>query len=413
MNYYDKYLKYKEKYINLTKLYKDIQSSNSNIFLQLRGGQNKYKVNDVVEIIGHDGYAQITEVLRDGLSYNLKEINQPKTIIRDIAEQQIKDFKIENPANKVIKGPKNPNIQQTNYPDLNLTDWNFITVYGNFKNVSTKFTIYEHKFNNDKSKPNLVVMSGFSENSVRESGYVILDKLPVLSKKYRAVYIINLSPFKAAQNNACDVRDIYTLSEDEKKEFVAKSAVDKKQFLQANEERIKAICREKSKTDPEHRAKKNANEIQMYKDASATINELISKLTLENVHLLGECAGGGLAIYTVNQHSRYTALFLAVPSSPLNIFDISDAVLQRVKFRFHWNINDEVQYDWHKEEIDNKNSFDEKNIYDNTMKHKIKSGLKIDYVSFMFSQDLKTTIENNRSPAHEIHRKFIDFIVNE
>ena len=50
MNYYDKYLKYKEKYINLTELYKDIQSSNSNIFLQLRGGQNKYKVNDVVEI---------------------------------------------------------------------------------------------------------------------------------------------------------------------------------------------------------------------------------------------------------------------------------------------------------------------------------------------------------------------------
>ena len=37
----------------------------------------------------------------------------------------------------------------------------------------------------------------------------------------------------------------------------------------------------------------------------------------------------------------------------------------------------------------------------------------IDYVSFMFSQDPLTTEANNRSPAHEIHRKFIDFIVNE
>jgi len=381
----EKYHKYKQKY------------------LILKGGQNKYRVGDIVEIKGRDIYAQITEVLVDGLSYNLKEIIPPYTIIRSIAEQEIKDFKIENPANKNIVDEKQK------YPPLNLSDWNFITVHGNFKGILTKFTIYEHRFNNDKSKPNLVVMSGFSENSVRESGYVILDKLPVLSKKYRAVYIINLSPFKAAQNNACDVRDAYILNQltpSEKETFEKLSEQQKKEFL-------KERCREKSKTDPEHRAKKNANEIQMYKDASATINELITKLELENVHLLGECAGGGLAIYTVNKHPRYTSLFLAVPSSPLNIFDISDAVLQRVKFRFHWNINDEVQYDWHKEEIDNKNSFDEKNIYDNTMKHKMKSGLKIDYVSFMFSQDLKTTIENNRSPAHEIHRKFIDFIVNE
>jgi hypothetical protein len=128
----EKYHKYKQKY------------------LILKGGKNKYKVGDVVEIIGSNSRAKITEVLEEGLSYNLKEIIPPYTIIRSIAEQEIKDFRIENPANKVIKGPKNSNIQQTNYPDLDLTDWNFITVCGDFKTVSTEFTIYEHKFNNDK-----------------------------------------------------------------------------------------------------------------------------------------------------------------------------------------------------------------------------------------------------------------------
>jgi len=393
MNYYQKYLKYRQKY------------------LLLKGGKNKYKVGDVVYIKGRNSRAKITEVLVEGLSYNLKEIIEPYIIIRSIAEQEIENFRIESPANKILEGPKNTITKpETKYPDLNLTDWNFITVYGNFKGVSTKFTIYELKFNNDKSKPNLVVMSGFSLNSVRESGYVIKDKLPVLSKKYRAVYIKNLSPFKAAQNDACDVRDAYILNQlepSEKETFQKLNEQQKNEFL-------KERCREKSKTDPEHRAKKNANEIQMYKDASATINELITKLELENVHLLGECAGGGLAIYTVNQHPRYTSLFLSVPSSPLNIGDISDAVLQRVKFRFHWNINDEVQYDWHKEEMENKNSSDEKNVYDNAMKNIMNTKqFPIDYVSFMFSQDPLTTIHNNRAPAHEIHRKFIDYIVNE
>ena len=389
MEYKQKYLKYKQKY------------------LQLIGGQNKFRVGDIVEGNEFNGQARIEEVLNDGLSYNLKGLKSPYTIHRNIAEQDLKDYKIENPVDKKIIDEKKI------YPPLDLSDWNFITVYGIFRTISTKFTIYEYKFNDDRRKPNLVVMSGFSANSVRESGYVILDKLPVLSRKYRAVYIINLSPFKTPQNDACDIRDVYILTPTEKAEFDAiKSAADKKEFLSRKE--FKDRCRQRSKEDPRHREMKNADEIQVYKDASVTINELITKLGIENVHLLGECAGGGLSIYTVNKNPRYTGLFLAVPSSPLNIRDLSDAVLERVKFRFSWNINDEYQYDWHKEEMENKNSSDEKNIYDNAMKNIMKKKpFQIDYVSFMLSQDPLTTEANNRNPAHEIHRKFIDFIVNE
>ena len=392
MEYKQKYLKYKHKY------------------LELKGGQNKYIVGNIVEGNDFNSKARIEEVLGEGLSYNLKDINPPYIIRRNIAEQDLKDFKIENPKDKNIIDDKKK------YPPLDLSDWDFITISGNFRGILTPFTIYRHKFNDDRTRPNLVVMSGFSANSVRESGYVIKDKLPVLSKKYSSVYIINLSPFKKPQNDACDVRDAYILSlltQSQKDTFDAiNTAEEKKAFL--NRPEFKEICRQKSKEDPMHREKKNCEEIQVYKDASVTINELLSKLRLENVHLLGECAGGGLSIYTVNQSSIYTGLFLAVPSSPLNIRVLSDEVLKRVKFRFSWNINDEVQYDWHKEEMDNKNSFDEKNIYDAAMKNIMKTKqFPIDYVSFMFSQDPLTTKANNRSPAHEIHRKFIDFIVNE
>jgi hypothetical protein len=48
------------------------------------------------------------------------------------------------------------------------------------------------------------------------------------------------------------------------------------------------------------------------------------------------------------------------------------------------------------------------------MKKKMEENkFSIDYVSFVFSQDLLTTKENNREPTHEIHRKFIDYIANE
>jgi hypothetical protein len=49
----------------------------------------------------------------------------------------------------------------------------------------------------------------------------------------------------------------------------------------------------------------------------------------------------------------------------------------------------------------------------NQMKKFITVNPHIDYVSFMFSQDPRTTTANNRNPAHEIHRKFIDFFCSE
>ena len=164
----------------------------------------------------------------------------------------------------------------------------------------------------------------------------------------------------------------------------------------------------------EHRKAKNEAEIQMYEDAGRTVNKLITQLGLNNVHILGECAGGGVAISLVKQDSsRYPALYLSVPARPDNVSSLSPEVLQRVKFRFQWNRGDPTEYNWHKEERVGETSTNEKEVYDKMMNSFKESNSKIDYISYLYEQDPKTTPKNNRVPEHEIHRLFIDQICSE
>jgi len=47
------------------------------------------------------------------------------------------------------------------------------------------------------------------------------------------------------------------------------------------------------------------------------------------------------------------------------------------------------------------------------MSNFIKSNPGIDYKSYLYEQDPRTTPMNNRVPEHEIHRSFIDQICSE
>jgi hypothetical protein len=260
---------------------------------------------------------------------------------------------------KIIKGIP---IDLKKYPQytplsdsLNLEGWNFITLDG--------FTIYEKKSENqDESRPNLFVMSGFSVNSVRESGIVIVDKIDLLLSKFRAVYILNLSPFKKPQNTACDIRDAYCTTNVDLLDIQAKFGKESDEY--------RAKVRE---LGLEHRVAKNAAEIQMYEKAGVTVNQLITQLGLNNVHILGECAGGGVAISLVKQEPRYKALYLSVPARPDNVSSLPPEVLQRVKFRFQWNRGDPTEYNWHKEEQVGETSTNEKEVYHLMMGNFIKS----------------------------------------
>jgi hypothetical protein len=291
-----------------------------------------------------------------------------------------------------IDGNKYPELAGQISDSLNLEGWNFINLDG--------FTIYEKKSENqDESRPNLFVMSGFSLNSVRESGIVIVDKIDLLLSKFRAVYIINLTPFKTPQNTACEIRNAYSTTN------VELLAIQGKDGKESAEYRAKV-----RELGLEHRKSKNAAEIQMYENAGVTVNQLITKLGLQNVHILGECAGGGVAIALVKQDlSRYKALYLSVPARPDNVSSLPPEVLQKVKFRFQWNRGDPTENDWHKEERVGETSTNEKEVYDQMMSNF--SG--IDYKSYLYDQDPGTTPRNNRVPAHEIHRSFIDQICSE
>jgi hypothetical protein len=278
-----------------------------------------------------------------------------------------------------------------------LEGWNFITLDG--------FTIYEKKSENqDESRPNLFVMSGFSVNSVRESGIVIVDKIDLLLSKFRAVYILNLSPLKKLQNEACAVGDAYCTTNVELLDIQGKFGKESDEY--------RAKVRE---LGLEYRIAKNVSVIQMYEDAGRTVNQLITQLGLQNVHILGECAGGGLAISLVKQQptTRYTALYLSVPARADNVYSLPSEVLQRLKFRFQWNKGDPTQYEWHREERVGETSTNEKEVYDQMMGNFIKSNPDIDYKSYLYDQDPKTTPRNNRVPEHEIHRSFIDQICSE
>jgi hypothetical protein len=296
-----------------------------------------------------------------------------------------------------IDGKKYPELAGQISQPLNLEGWNFITLDG--------FTIYEKKSENqDESRPNLFVMSGFSVNSVRESGIVIVDKIDLLLSKFRAVYILNLSPFKKPQNTACDIRDAYCTTNVDLLDIQAKFGKESDEY--------RAKVRE---LGLEHRVAKNTAEIQMYEKAGVTVNQLITQLGLNNVHILGECAGGGVAISLIKQQptTRYPALYLSVPARPDNVSSLPPEVLQRVKFRFQWNKRDPTEYNWHKEEKIGETSTNEKEVYDQMMGNFIKSNPDINYQSYLYDQDSGTTPMNNRVPEHEIHRSFIDQICSE
>ena len=289
-------------------------------------------------------------------------------------------------SQQVIKDPftAETKIRSDGRPEPNFMGWNLISI--------REFFIYENLFE-ESEKPNLFVMSGFSIDSVCECAPIIIDKLDVLRTKYRAVYIINLSPFKGQQGDACKIRDVFV---NHTLETLAKGSPEYLAY-------VKSV---------ENRERRNAAEITLNGEIAATIHSLITTLGLINVHLLGKCAGGGVAISLVKIATIYTGLFLAVPSSPTDIRYLSEPVLRNVKFRFSWNLLDTYEFDWHKQEGEGRVSADEKVMYDNTMRvyQKTHKDFTIDYVSLMLPTDTVTAGSGHRYHEHEINRKFIDYI---
>ena len=244
-----------------------------------------------------------------------------------------------------------------------------------------KFTIYKKKCSDDKDKPILFAMAGFSHKSFYQSSQVILDKISVLDKKYREVYFINLSSIKDLQTSR--VREQNT-------DLEKRNNLDKRSI--------------------EYQETKNKPELNLTREIAEQINRIIvEELQLDNVHLLGKSSGGGVVINLINLDKRYTGLFVSVPMWPYNVTQLTDETLKRVKFRFGWNIDDEYNiFDWKDEKL--KYSYQEKANYDQIMANftKEKKDFKIDYMSIMFHPDSEIP-PDRKDHGHEIHHKLIDF----
>ena len=70
-----------------------------------------------------------------------------------------------------------------------------------------KFNIIRKTFEGDESRPDLVAMAGLSFGSFCGSAEVITQNIEKLRNKFKNVYIINLNPFKNYQNDACKEYD--------------------------------------------------------------------------------------------------------------------------------------------------------------------------------------------------------------
>jgi len=211
-----------------------------------------------------------------------------------------------------------------------------------------------------QNKPNLVMLAGFSHKSFMNSSNIIIKHIDELLEKFN-IYLIQYASYASEQSKACKIRD--------EKKLDDKTLYD--------------------------------SEIKLNDKISIDINSIIkNNLKLDNVHLLGKCAGGGIMIHLLEKDSIYKALYLAVPASPTDISylkNIDKKRLNKIKFIFGWSVQDHYQFHW------NRISCDEKVIYDKRMKE---MGIE-NYIPLM--EDKK--VNPHTKDFHEIPDLLIETIV--
>jgi hypothetical protein len=325
MNYYSKYLKYKSKYLTF---------KNSLMFSQYGGSGGGGGG-------GGGGELEWTSAVEFGKMCN-------DTLKKD--------------------GSKN---DKPKFPrDLDLTGWMKADI-----NIDDKvLNVVKKTLNEDEGKPVLVAMAGISLNSFCGSAEIIVRNIDKLKNKFKAVYIINQDPYKAAQNKVCEARDA----------IVTEKKLESRLRKELSQRALIEIYKP---------------EIDLMIEMAKVINRIITgKLHLNNVHLLGKCNGGGIALELVSLSNVYKALYLAVPGNPIHIqplMKLSPDRLEEISFIFGWNKNDNYDFKFQTASIN------EKAVYDEEI-GKLEKALeiKLNYESYVFKP----------GNGHEINDKLIDKI---
>ena len=238
---------------------------------------------------------------------------------------------------------------------------------------SLKVTIATPIVTPKNDKPDLVVAAGFSNKSFIGSASMIFKNINKLKNKFNKIIIIDYDNYKKEQMLACQHRD------------------------------------EEEKKDPNNKIKIYQPENDLNDNMAKKFDNMIQKeLKLDNVHLLGKCAGGGIMIHLLcnDKTGIYNALYLAVPGNPFGVeklLELDGDRLKQIRFVFSWTKQDILKFHW------GIKSKDEKKRYDNTMKliEKEKK-IKLNYKSIL--ENLPNTIPDEKL-YHEINQKLIDNIV--
>jgi hypothetical protein len=223
-----------------------------------------------------------------------------------------------------------------------LTEWNgysfssscskFVVEYGKFRMIKKVLT-------EDNSKPNLVAMAGFSESSFCKSTKVIVGNLHKIKDMFNCVYVICFTgEVVDKQTKACGYRDDNIVEELRLK--------NKEELLEKlkDEEFYKSLVTILKNKEVRKRIFKQ--ETDLNEKLGKVVDKLIRCAGITNVHLLGKCAGGGVAIHTFPKYNTYQALYLAVPASPTNVEHLTSDDVKGKKIIIAWDKRDAYRFTW-------------------------------------------------------------------
>jgi hypothetical protein len=189
---------------------------------------------------------------------------------------------------------------------LNLDGWKVYYFHSKNENDNIewgRFYIIKKSLTDDEDLPSLVAMAGFSVKSFCGTTNKIIQNLDKIESKYKDVWVLCFTEqVKGMQSKACQERDATNLY------------------------------------DPE---------IKLNEKIGKFVNKLLNVTGLTNIHLLGKCAGGGVAIHTFTQDiHKYNALYLGVPASPQDVQHLLKNKWTDKKFIFAWDVRDAYKFNW-------------------------------------------------------------------
>jgi aromatic ring-cleaving dioxygenase len=251
--------------------------------------------------------------------------------------------------------------------DLNLSKWKSYKFTSNKDTLEKRygtFRIIKKNLTKDSNKPDLVAMAGFSKKSFCGTTKRIIENIDQIKNIFNAIYILQFDEekIKDLQSKACSIRDEIRKSKDEA-DF---------------EENLEEIYQ--SETD-------------LNEELGIIVDKLLRSIGLTKVHLLGKCAGGGVAIHVLTKSNIYDALYLGVPASPTAIkhLTINYKNIHNKLLIFTWDQRDAYQFDW------NKKSNEEITRYENYVPN-----IKFNYNIIITKRFHMNTNETDPKNFHEV-----------